>query len=118
MKQIFLVEDDQGIRELIEYLLITQDYQVRSFPTATEFKQSMDGELPDLILMDIMLPDGNGLDMCRDLCADQSAAHIPVVLMSAHTAEYQVRREKCARDFIAKPFDIDDFIARVARQLN
>lgn len=78
----------------------------------------MDGRMPDLILMDIMLPDGNGLEMCRDLYADKSAAHIPVVLMSAHTAEYQVHRENCARDFIAKPFDIDEFIARVARQLN
>ncbi|ETZ22360.1 response regulator transcription factor [Pedobacter sp. V48] len=61
MKQIFIVEDDAGIRELIEYLLISEDYQVRSFPTATDFKEGMSKGRPDLILMDIMLPDGNGL---------------------------------------------------------
>jgi DNA-binding response OmpR family regulator len=118
MKQIFLVEDDQDIRELIEHLLISEHYHVRSFPTATAFREGISGHHPDLILMDIMLPDGNGLELCRDLYQNYSAAHIPVVLMSANNAEYQVRREPCVKDFIAKPFDIDDLITRVARQLN
>lgn len=117
MKKIFLVEDDDGIRELIEYLLISQEYKVNSFPTAEAFKNSLDESLPDLILLDIMLPDGNGLDICKGLGNNEGTKHIPVVLMSAHVDE-KPSKENCAKDFIAKPFDVDEFLVKIERQLN
>lgn len=117
MKKIFIVEDDQDIRELIEFLLISEQYEVKSFPTAGEFKTGIDDQSPDLILMDIMLPDGNGLEMSRDLCENVDKNHIPILLMSAH-ANLDISQEPCIRDFIAKPFDIDDLYKRIKNQLS
>ena len=116
MKQIFVVEDDNGIRELLEYLLTSAHYSVASFPNAESFKRSIASERPDLILMDIMLPDGNGLDMCRGLSTREETNNIPVVLMSAH-ANLQSVRDNCASDFIAKPFDIEDLLQKIEQQL-
>lgn len=116
MKQIFIVEDDAGIRELLELLLISEEFQVQTFPNAGKFKQVIANEHPDLILMDIMLPDGNGLDMCRDLGAEEETKKIPVVLMSAH-ADKKITSESCARDFIAKPFEIKDLLVCINKQL-
>lgn len=117
MKEIFIVEDDEGIRELIEYLLLSKEYKVKTFPTAGKFKSTMASQKPDLILLDIMLPDGNGLDMCRELWREDDTRKIPVVLMSAHV-DATVLEEDCARDFIAKPFDVEDFLVRIGKHLN
>ncbi|CAN5157791.1 hypothetical protein BH23BAC2_BH23BAC2_11400 [soil metagenome] len=116
MKQIYLVEDDNDIRELIEYLLLSQDYKVQSFPNAEDFRKKMNTETPDLILLDIMLPDGNGLEMSRNLHSSNDTRGIPIVLMSAHT-NIDLSQEEGVNDFISKPFDIEDFFERINRQL-
>ena len=114
MKEIFIVEDDDGIRELIEFLLVSQQYSVKTFPTARAFHKVVPGEKPDLFLLDIMLPDGNGIDLCRELKEDEKTNMIPVVLMSAHA---DISRIEGADDFIAKPFDVDELLKRIQRQL-
>lgn len=114
MKEIFIVEDDDGIRELIEFLLVSQQYSVKAFPTARAFHQAVLGQTPDLFLLDIMLPDGNGLDLCKGLKEDESTRHIPVVLMSAHA---DINKMEGADDFIAKPFDVDELLQRIGKQL-
>lgn len=116
MKQIFVVEDDAGIRELLELLLISEEFQVRTFPTAGKFKKGIANEHPDLILMDIMLPDGNGLEMCRDLGAEEETKEIPIVLMSAH-ADKSISKESCAKEFIAKPFELEDLLVCINNHL-
>lgn len=114
MKEIFIVEDDDGIRELIEFLLVSQQYSVKTFPTARAFHKAIPGKLPDLFLLDIMLPDGNGVDLCRQLKEGEKTNNIPVVLMSAH-ADFS--RTEGADDFIAKPFDVDELLLRIQKQL-
>lgn len=114
MKEIFIVEDDDGIRDLIEFLLVSQDYAVKSFPTARSFRNYISGESPDLFLLDIMLPDGNGLDLCKELKQSDITKSIPVVLMSAHA---DISRMEGADDFIAKPFDVDELLNRIEKQL-
>lgn len=116
MKEIFIVEDNDGIRELLE-LLLSQFYIVQAFPTARSFKKGMAFGHPDIVLMDIQLPDGNGFDLCKDLHKQQNTSNIPVVLMSAH-ADPSLFKDNCVKDFISKPFDIDDLIERVAKQLS
>ncbi|MEG9327316.1 Response regulator receiver domain-containing protein [Salinimicrobium catena] len=113
MKKIFIVEDDEGIRELVEFLLTTQDYSVQAFPNARTFQKTVKEQVPDLFLLDIMLPDGNGLDLCKDLKESEETSHIPVVLMSAHA---NVDRLEGANDFIAKPFDVDELLLRIGKQ--
>lgn len=113
MKKIFIVEDDDGIRELVEFLLTTQDYSVQTFPNARTFQKTVKEQVPDLFLLDIMLPDGNGLDLCKDLKESNETRDIPVVLMSAHA---NVEQLAGANDFIAKPFDVDELLLRVDKQ--
>lgn len=112
MKEIFIVEDDPDIRELIEYLLISLQFKVESFPNAEDFFTGISEHTPDLILLDIMLPDGNGLDICKELRDQQQTTKIPVLLMSAH-ADANLLKGHCADDFISKPFDIDDLVNRI-----
>lgn len=114
MKQIYIVEDDDGIRELIEFLLVSEDYAVKTFPTARSFQETVSHSTPDLFLLDIMLPDGNGLDLCKALKNTGKTKNIPVVLMSAHA---DIAKMEGADDFIAKPFDVDELLERITRQL-
>lgn len=116
MKEIFIVEDDQDIRELISYLLESQNLKVYSFPTVEEFQKEISLRIPDVILLDIMLPDGNGVDICRNLKEDENTLKVPVVLMSAH-ADSTILANHCANDFIAKPFDIADLVNKINQQL-
>lgn len=116
-KYIFVVEDNLGIRELIEHLLIAEDMKVRGIATVQELQKNLKSDLPDLILMDIMLPDGNGIDVCNELADNYTTHNIPVILMSANINNKALARKTSAKDFIPKPFDIDDFISRVKVQL-
>lgn len=114
MKEIFIVEDDDGIRELIEFLLVSQQYSVKTFPTARAFHKTVPEMIPDLFLLDIMLPDGNGVDLCKELKKSEVTKKVPVVLMSAHA---DISRTEGADDFIAKPFDVDELLQRIEKQL-
>ena len=113
MKEIFLVEDDRFIRELLE-LLLRDKYNIRSFPNAKRFRKSIEFGRPDLILMDIMLPDGNGQEMCKNLSQNEKTNDIPVILMSAHADIV----DETARDFIVKPFELKDLVWRIEKHIN
>ncbi len=106
-KKIFLVEDDHGLRDLIYFLLTDKDYEVEAFPNATSFKKRINDSKPNLILMDIMLPDGNGVDLCKDLKNSDTRNEIPILLMSAH-ANPSIADDSGANEFIKKPFDIEE----------
>jgi two-component system phosphate regulon response regulator PhoB len=112
-RNIYIVEDNDDIRELVTYLFEIEGYVVTSFANATDFYTNSTKKLPDLFVLDVMLPDGNGMEICNRLKADQPTAHIPVLLMSANTSVTYIGKESRADDFISKPFDIDELIIRV-----
>ncbi|MDT0689998.1 response regulator [Salegentibacter sp. F188] len=114
MKKIFLVEDDHALRELIGFLLIEKDYEVTAFSNATSFTETINRELPDLILMDIMLPDGNGVDLCRNIKEESETREIPVLLMSAHANPSMVNGSG-ANSFLAKPFDVEELYEHIEK---
>lgn len=116
-KHIHIVEDDEDIRFIVEYLLIDEGYEVESFGSATEFSAAVKMFKPDLIILDVMLPDGNGISICRELKTNKETLDIPIIIMSAHAAEKSVLEEACADDFISKPFDLDHFLERIKEQL-
>jgi len=116
-KRIYLVEDDEDIRFIVEYILIESGYSVDSFATAREFNAQIGNSYPELILLDVMLPDGNGINICRGLKTNDATSHIPIIIMSAHAAEKSVLEEACADDFISKPFDLDDLLHHVKQFL-
>lgn len=113
MKKIFLVEDDFGIRETLEILLTTEGFVVQSFGTIAEFNNRDISFLPDLFIFDVMLPDGLGTDLCRQIKADKNSLSVPVIIMSAHADLKDISYECLPNDFIPKPFDIDDLLLRI-----
>lgn len=114
MKTIYLVEDDNSLRDLIDFLLSDKDYNVEAFANANSFKRRIKIGDPDLILMDIMLPDGNGVDLCKDLQQKENKNKIPVILMSAH-ADPSIADDSGACHFIKKPFDIEELYSEIQK---
>lgn len=107
-KTIYVVEDDTDIRQLVEYLLVRMGHIVVGCATLELFRKKMGLQFPDLILLDIMLPDGNGETVCRELKGDTLTSHLPILLMSANRF-----KETYADDFINKPFDIETLLHKV-----
>jgi DNA-binding response OmpR family regulator len=116
-KIIHVVEDDADIRFIVEHVLLEAGYEVVTSGTAKEFYEKIATQYPELILLDVMLPDGNGMDICRALKKNQKTSHISIVIMSAHAAERAVLAEACADGFISKPFDLDDMLNSVEKTL-
>ncbi|WP_449440553.1 response regulator transcription factor [Pedobacter steynii] len=117
-KLIHVVEDDEDIRFIVEYLLIEAGYEVTTSGSAKDFFEKIAVQLPELILLDVMLPDGNGINICRTLKTDTRTSHISIIIMSAHAAERAVLEEACADGFISKPFDLDHMLSFVKQVLN
>ena len=112
-KQIFILDDNDDIRNVITQLLTEEKYEVTDFATVEAFRKAILYAQPDLIILDVMLTDGNGIDVCDELKENRSTQHIPVLMMSANN-NYSNSKQKCeTEDFISKPFDIDVFLEKV-----
>jgi DNA-binding response OmpR family regulator len=115
MKQIIVVEDDKDIRELLSFVLTEEHYTVTFCANAKEFKIELDKSRPDVILFDILLPDGNGIELCKGLKLDGRTRTIPVIIMSANKNAGDPI--ECGNLFIPKPFNIDDLKSKVESYL-
>ena len=85
---IYLVEDDDSIRELVLYTLHTTGFEAEGFRNAADFWQALEKELPQLVLLDIMLPDEDGLHILKRLRAGAETADLPVMMLTAKSSEY------------------------------
>jgi len=117
-KRICVLEDNESIRDIIGFILEEPHYQVKYFKNIAEFKEGAAAFGANLFLLDVMLPDGNGLDLCCELKADEATANLPIVMMSANFSDAREYTRCKAQDYIHKPFDIDDFMARVDAQIH
>lgn len=115
MKLIYCVEDDLGIRELITCALNTADFEVNGFEEYQEFSKALKKKLPDLILLDIMLPNTDGLTILKILKEDADYKDIPVIMLTAKSMEIDTVKglERGADDYITKPFGVLELIARI-----
>lgn len=114
-KRILAVEDDSDILWMVEYILTEQGFEVYTSLDGKNILEEVEKTHPDLILMDVRLPGADGRELCRIIrTADK---RIPIILMSAHLDYAEAFREVCANDFMPKPFDIDDLIRRIQKQL-
>ena len=111
------MEDNASIRELIAFLLTEEAYQVKTYSNLTSFWEDLSVEKPDLIVLDVMLPDGNGIEVCSKLKSDRKTYQIPVMMMSANNQLHLLKNKCPAQEFINKPFDLNDFAKRVASNL-
>lgn len=112
---IYLVEDDKSIRELLVYTLNNSGLPANGFEKPSEFYRELRADDADLIILDIMLPECDGLTMLKNLRADEKTKHIPVMMLTAKGSEYDkvVGLDMGADDYMTKPFGMMELIARV-----
>lgn len=110
---IQIVEDDADIRFIVEYVLEDARFKVESFESAKAFLNRSNKENVDLVILDVMLPDGSGIDLSKTMKEGSDTRSIPVIIMSAHAPSDIAISEGSADGFIQKPFDIDHFVNQV-----
>ena len=112
---IYIVEDDESIREIETIALKNSNYIVSAFENAKEFYKKLDELVPDLILLDVMLPDESGYDIVRKLRKRPATQDIPIIMVTAKTTEMDMIKglDGGADDYIKKPFSIMELITRV-----
>jgi len=118
MKKILLIEDDADLFALLKYNLEKEGYALAGSQTGKGAVDLVRREKPDLVILDIMLPDFDGLEICRGIRADPELSHIPVFFLTAKASETDriVGLELGANDYIVKPFFVRELMARVKIQ--
>ena len=113
---IYLLEDDDSIRKLVLYGLDSQGFQANGFALPSEFWRAMDAELPELVLLDIMLPEEDGLSILKKLRARPATRRLPIIMLTAKNSEYDrvIGLDHGADDFVSKPF-FNNFLQPVKR---
>lgn len=111
---IYLLEDDDSIRKLVDYTLKSQNYQTESFALPSEFWKAM-AKKPDLILLDIMLPEEDGISILKKLRENKETAGIPVIMLTAKDSEFDVVTglDSGADDYVTKPFGMMALLSRI-----
>ena len=116
---IYCVEDDDNIRELVIYTLETTGLKARGFADGSAFTEALAFETPELILLDIMLPGEDGLEILKKLKCSSKTKSIPVIMVTAKGSEYDkvIGLDSGADDYVTKPFRPLEVVARVKAQL-
>ena len=111
---IYFIEDDDSIRELVIYTLNSVGFEARGFAKPSDYWNALKTETPDLILLDIMLPEEDGMEILRKVRAS-SLKKIPVMMLTAKSSEYDkvVGLNGGADDYLAKPFGMMELVARI-----
>lgn len=119
MSLIYVVEDDKNIQEIETFALQNVGYEVCGYETAKDFYGALEKKLPDLILMDIMLPDEDGLTIVKKLRLREDTVLIPVIMVTAKTSEIDKVKglDIGADDYMTKPFGVMELISRVKAML-
>ena len=112
---IYCIEDDNGIRDLIVYTLTASGFEAKGFADSTEFWSAVKEETPNLILLDIMLPNEDGISILKKIRSDNRTADIPVIMETAKETEYDkvVALDLGADDYLTKPFGLMEMVSRV-----
>ena len=112
---IYIVEDDSNICELEQYALKNNGFETAGFGDGKSFFEACRKQLPELVILDIMLPDQNGLDILKTFREGVDTRNIPVVMVTAKDSEIDVVKclDQGADDYISKPFGLMEFISRI-----
>ena len=112
---IYLLEDDDSIRDLVLYTLQSQGMEARGFPLPSAFWEAVAEHIPSLVLLDIMLPEEDGLTILKKLRGDRKTARLPIILLTAKSTEYDkvLGLDGGADDYVAKPFGMMELLSRI-----
>lgn len=112
---IYCIEDDNGIRDLIVYTLTASGYEAKGFADSSEFWTAVKQEIPTLILLDVMLPNEDGISILKKIRSDKKTAEVPVIMETAKETEYDkvVALDLGADDYLTKPFGMMEMVSRV-----
>lgn len=115
MALIYIVEDDDSIREIEEYALKNAGHKTMGFACAKDFYNRLEDVIPDLVLLDVMLPDQNGNEIVKKLRQKTDTKQLPVIMVTAKTTELDLIKglDDGADDYIKKPFSVMELISRV-----
>ena len=114
-QQIYVVDDEPDILELVALNLERAGYRVQCFENSGQFLKMIGSQKPDLVILDLMLPDADGFDICKYLKSDVSTRFIPIIMLTAKGDEIDrvLGLELGADDYVTKPFSIKELVARV-----
>lgn len=112
---IYIVEDDENIRELVVYTLETTGFMAKGFEDGKSFREALKTSLPELVLMDIMLPGEDGISLLKRLKETGRTQDIPVIMLTAKGAEYDKVKglDMGADDYVTKPFGMMELVSRI-----
>ena len=115
MALIYIVEDDNDILEVETFALKNSNYEVKGFTNAKDFYAAVEEKVPSLAVLDVMLPDEDGLQIVQNIRHNPRAAHVPVIMVTARTTEIDKVKglDMGADDYLTKPFGVMELIARV-----
>ena len=113
--KIWCIEDDLNINNLITYALSSQGFEAQGFSCYKEFQENIKNDFPDLLLLDVMLPDTDGLTVLSNLKVDEKLKELPVIMLTAKNTEIDIVKalDAGAEDYITKPFGILEMVSRV-----
>lgn len=119
MKKILIVEDEFDFRGLLSNLLADHGYEVESAANGAEGIKKYEETSPDLLLLDVNLPDMSGFDICRGIRSKESETRVPIIMCTVHSeiAPVDEGLRSGADDYIVKPFQIEDLLERIAAAL-
>lgn len=112
---IYILEDDEAIQKLLDYTLKTQKYEVKSFALPSKFWKEMKTERPELVLLDIMLPEEDGISILKKLRTNSETSGVPVIMLTAKDTEFDVVTglDSGADDYVTKPFGMMSLLSRI-----
>jgi DNA-binding response OmpR family regulator len=117
-KKILLVDDDPDILEFLQELLEQEGYTIAITDKAEYVEKLYASGLPDLILIDVLLSGKDGRKIVKQLKSQEITRHVPVIMFSAHPSAEETVRVAGADDFVAKPFELDEMLAKIAKHVS
>lgn len=113
-KKILVIEDNHAILDVITLILQSESYKVTGLNKSVDMMAHIDQHNPDLLILDIMLPDGDGRELLKQLRINRTTQNLPVLMISAKYTEQNIEHgEYKPNGFLPKPFDIDDLLDRI-----